>query len=55
MFNMTVSWWELLVRSAVVYAALIFFLRVTGKRESASLLRSISFFFWCCRMPSRIQ
>ena len=37
MFNMTVSWWELLVRSAVVYAALIFFLRVTGKRQIGQL------------------
>jgi uncharacterized membrane protein YcaP (DUF421 family) len=37
MFNMAVSWWELIIRSAVVYAALIFFLRVTGKRQIGQL------------------
>ena len=37
MFNMSVAWWELIIRSAVVYAALILFLRVTGKRQIGQL------------------
>ena len=37
MLNMSVSWWELIVRSAVVYAALIFILRISGKRQVGQL------------------
>ena len=37
MFSMSVAWWELIVRSAVVYAALIFILRLTGKRQVGQL------------------
>jgi uncharacterized membrane protein YcaP (DUF421 family) len=37
MLNMSVPWWELIVRSAVVYAALIFILRISGKRQVGQL------------------
>ena len=37
MLNMSVSWWELIVRSAVVYAALIVILRISGKRQVGQL------------------
>src|ERR1700686_4650725 len=37
MLNMTIPWWELVVRSFVVYAFLIFLLRVTGKRQVGQL------------------
>jgi uncharacterized membrane protein YcaP (DUF421 family) len=37
MLNMSVPWWELIVRSAVVYTALIFILRVSGKRQVGQL------------------
>src|SRR5215831_17409218 len=37
MFNMSVPWWELIVRSIVVYSALIFILRVSGKRQVGQL------------------
>lgn len=37
MLNMTVHWWELVLRSAAVYAALIVILRVTGKRQVGQL------------------
>jgi len=35
--NMAVPWWEIIVRSFVVYAFLIFLLRVTGKRQVGQL------------------
>jgi uncharacterized membrane protein YcaP (DUF421 family) len=37
MLSMSVPWWELIVRSAVVYAALIIILRATGKRQVGQL------------------
>ncbi len=37
MFNMAVPWWEIIVRSFVVYAFLIFLLRITGKRQVGQL------------------
>ncbi len=37
MLNMAVPWWELVLRSAVVYVALIIILRVTGKRQVGQL------------------
>src|SRR6476619_3480948 len=37
MFSMSVARWDLIVRSAVVYAALIFILRLTGKRQVGQL------------------
>ena len=37
MFNIAVPWWELIVRSVVVYLFLIVLLRVTGKRQVGQL------------------
>lgn len=37
MLNMTIPWWELIVRSLVVYAFLLLILRVTGKRQIGQL------------------
>jgi uncharacterized membrane protein YcaP (DUF421 family) len=37
MFNLAVPWWELLVRSAVVYVFLLTLLRLTGKRQVGQL------------------
>ena len=37
MLSMSVPWWELIVRSAIVYAALIGILRATGKRQVGQL------------------
>ncbi|MGH7593903.1 MAG: DUF421 domain-containing protein [Gemmatimonadales bacterium] len=37
MFNMSVPWWELVIRSVVVYGFLIVLLRVTGKRQVGQL------------------
>ena len=37
MLNMSVPWWELILRSAVVYTALIVILRVSGKRQVGQL------------------
>src|SRR5262247_2885386 len=37
MLNMSVHWWELVLRSAIVYSALIVILRVTGKRNTGQL------------------
>jgi uncharacterized membrane protein YcaP (DUF421 family) len=37
MLNMSVPWWELILRSAVVYTVLIILLRVTGKRQIGQL------------------
>ena len=30
MLNMSIPWWEFLIRGVVVYAVLIFLLRLTG-------------------------
>jgi uncharacterized membrane protein YcaP (DUF421 family) len=37
MWNIAVPWWELLVRSIVVYAFLLALLRLTGKRQVGQL------------------
>ena len=37
MFSMSVPWWELIVRSVIVYAFLIVLLRVSGKRQVGQL------------------
>ena len=37
MFNMAIPWWELIVRSLVVYAFLLLILRITGKRQVGQL------------------
>jgi len=37
MFNIAVSWWELVVRAAVVYVFLLVLLRLTGKRQVGQL------------------
>jgi uncharacterized membrane protein YcaP (DUF421 family) len=33
MFSLTVSWWEIVVRAAIIYVALFALIRITGKRE----------------------
>ena len=37
MFNMTVPWWELVIRGVVVYVFLITLLRITGRRQIGQL------------------
>ncbi len=37
MLNMSVPWWELIVRALVVYVFLIALLRITGKRQIGQL------------------
>ena len=37
MFTLGIPWWELIVRSAAVYAFLLVILRVTGKRQVGQL------------------
>ena len=37
MLNMAIPWWELIVRSFVVYAFLLVILRITGKRQVGQL------------------
>ena len=37
MLNMTIPWWELIVRSLAVYAFLLVILRITGKRQVGQL------------------
>ena len=37
MLNLAVPWWELIVRSAIVYAFLLILLRLTGKRQVGQL------------------
>jgi uncharacterized membrane protein YcaP (DUF421 family) len=37
MLNMAVPWWELVIRSAIVYGFLIGILRITGKRQVGQL------------------
>ena len=37
MLNLAVPWWELVIRSAIVYGFLIVILRVTGKRQVGQL------------------
>jgi uncharacterized membrane protein YcaP (DUF421 family) len=37
MWNLSVPWWELIVRSALVYLFLVVILRLTGKRQVGQL------------------
>jgi uncharacterized membrane protein YcaP (DUF421 family) len=37
MWTLSVSWWELIVRSIIVYTVLIVLLRITGKRQVGQL------------------
>lgn len=37
MFNMSVPWWEIIVRSLVVYVFLLVTLRISGKRQVGQL------------------
>lgn len=37
MFNLTVSWWELIVRAIATYIFMIVLLRLTGKRQVGQL------------------
>lgn len=37
MWNLSVPWWELLVRGVIVYVFLIVLLRITGKRQVGQL------------------
>jgi uncharacterized membrane protein YcaP (DUF421 family) len=37
MFNLSVPWWEFIVRGGVVYLFLLIFLRLTGKRQVGQL------------------
>lgn len=37
MWNISVPWWELILRSAVVYLFLLILLRITGKRQVGQL------------------
>jgi len=37
MWTLSVAWWELIVRSIIVYAVLIVLLRITGKRQVGQL------------------
>src|SRR5215470_5668956 len=37
MWNLSVPWWELVVRATAVYAFLLLLLRVTGKRQVGQL------------------
>ncbi len=37
MFTMAIPWWELIVRSLLVYAFLLVILRITGKRQVGQL------------------
>jgi uncharacterized membrane protein YcaP (DUF421 family) len=37
MWTLSVAWWDLIVRSIIVYAVLIVLLRITGKRQVGQL------------------
>ena len=37
MWNLTVLWWELIIRGFIVYAFLLVPLRITGKRQIGQL------------------
>jgi uncharacterized membrane protein YcaP (DUF421 family) len=37
MLNMSLSWWDFIIRAVVVYAFVLFFLRLTGKRQMGQL------------------
>ena len=43
MWSLSVPWWELVLRSVVVFAALLL-LRLTGKRQVGQLAPND----WCC-------
>lgn len=37
LFQLSVPWWELMIRAVLVYGALLFLLRLTGKRQVGDL------------------
>lgn len=37
MWNLSLPWWEFIVRGVIVYVFLLFILRVTGKRQTGQL------------------
>ena len=37
MFNLSVPWWEFIVRGVVIYIFLLVLLRVTGKRQISQM------------------
>ncbi len=37
MWNLSVAWWELIIRSVIVYVFLVVLLRITGKRQIGQL------------------
>ncbi len=37
MFHLSVPWWELVLRSVIIYVALLLLLRMTGKRQTGQL------------------
>lgn len=37
MFNLSVPWWELMLRGVVVYAVLLALLRITGRRQMSQM------------------
>lgn len=37
MFQLMIPWWELIIRAAIVYAALFILVRLTGKRQIGQL------------------
>lgn len=37
MFDLGKPWWELVIRATIIYCALIFFVRLTGKRQIGQL------------------
>jgi hypothetical protein len=55
MLNLAIPIWELVLRSAVVYAFLLALLRLTGKRQIGQSARSISSCYSCSQTPCRIQ
>ena len=40
MFNLVVPWWELVLRSVIVFSVLLMLLRLTGKRQVGQLAPS---------------
>jgi len=37
MFDLSIPWWEMVIRAIIVYAALILLIRLTGKRQIGQL------------------
>ena len=55
MLNLGVPWWELILRSAIVYAALLLILRMTGKRAVGQLAPFDLVLCSCFRTPSEFN